>query len=133
MRLICLFVVVVVCLFMLSSYQLTNNPSFLCSSFSLQDKCIDFVTTSSRTGTKSVRDLFKFAAQMTVMTAEKRRNVLVTNDAKNQVGEGGKMMKNGGKIYEDDEAPAPQSHVNDRAAYIRRNGDAFGNLYTTME
>lgn len=133
MRLICLFVVVVVCLFMLSSYQLTNNPSFLCSSFSLQDKCIDFVTTSSRTGTKSVRDLFKFAAQMTVMTAEKRRNVLVTNDAKNQVGEGGKMTKNGGKIYEDDEAPAPQSHVNDRAAYIRRNGDAFGNLYTTME
>ena len=133
MRLICLFVCLFVYVVQLSADKQPFFPSLLLF-FSLQDKCIDFVTTSSRTGTKSVRDLFKFAAQMTVMsTAEKRRNVLVTNDAKNQVGEGGKMTKNGGKIYEDDEAPAPQSHVNDRAAYIRRNGDAFGNLYTTME
>jgi len=57
----------------------------------------------------------------------------VTNDVKNQVGGEGKMTKNGEEIYEDEEAPAPQSHVNDRAAYIQRNGDAFGNLYTTME
>ena len=93
-----------------------------------EDKGIDFVTTSSRTGTRSIRDLFKFAAQRTVMNTE------YVESKKKALGEDGGAegaavnVAGGGGAFEadDDQMPEPQRHSN---AHERQK--KMDNLFTT--
>jgi GTPase SAR1 family protein len=104
-----------------------------------EDKGIDFVTCSARKGTKSIRDLFKFAAQMTVMTAEAANRKERKNDNNDEKGEMKDTLNEGkqsssGATFEDeinhDTLPKPKSH---RAERLRSNRKVqpMDNLYTT--
>ncbi len=78
-----------------------------------EDKGLDFVTTSSRIGTRSIRELFKFAAQRTVMNVQ-----AIERDLKNKI--------NVAATFEDDEQqPKAQIHTN---IHDRHKMD---NLFTT--
>jgi GTPase SAR1 family protein len=104
-----------------------------------EDKGIDFVTCSARAGSKSIRDLFKFAAQMTVMSGQRNhKNTKLLDvgiDGTERVDDA-KERNNSGATFED-ERPDPKTH---RAERLRLNRGKLNkthtlpmdNLYTTM-
>ena len=79
-----------------------------------EDKGIDFVTTSARYGSRSIRDVFKYVAQHTVVSVES-----VDQERYREEEEG--VMTSGKDMWEE-ARPAPQMHTNE---HERQFGGVF--------